>query len=83
MSGNLADYRFIDRNGNVVAGSDVDYNGQPAGYTEDPQEDITYISKHDNQTLYDNNAYKIPLGTSMADRVRIQKGWSSAGQSIR
>jgi pullulanase/glycogen debranching enzyme len=50
----------------------VDYNGQPAGYTEDPQEDITYISKHDNQTLYDNNTYKNPVGTSMADRVRVQ-----------
>jgi pullulanase-type alpha-1,6-glucosidase len=72
MAGNLADYQFIDRNGDLVTGSQVDYNGQPAGYTEDPQEDITYISKHDNQTLYDNNAYKIPLATSMADRVRIQ-----------
>jgi pullulanase len=50
----------------------VDYNGQPAGYTADPQEDITYISKHDNQTLYDNNTYKAPVGTAKADRVRIQ-----------
>jgi len=72
MAGNLAGYEFIDRNGNLVTGADVDYNGQPAGYTEDPQEDITYISKHDNQTLYDNNTYKTPLATSMADRVRVQ-----------
>jgi pullulanase/glycogen debranching enzyme len=72
MAGNLADYEFIDRNGNLVTGKDVDYNGQPAGYTQDPQEDITYISKHDNQTLYDNNTYKTPVETSMADRVRIQ-----------
>jgi len=72
MAGNLASYQFIDRNGNLVAGAEVDYNGQPAGYTEDPQEDITYISKHDNQTLYDNNTYKVPVATSMADRVRIQ-----------
>ncbi|MGB5552369.1 MAG: pullulanase-type alpha-1,6-glucosidase [Thermoanaerobaculia bacterium] len=72
MAGNLAAYEFIDRNGNLVAGADVDYNGQPTGYTQDPQEVIAYISKHDNQTLYDNNVYKAPLGTSMADRVRIQ-----------
>jgi pullulanase-type alpha-1,6-glucosidase len=72
MAGNLEDYQLIDRNGNLVTGAEVDYNGQPAGYTEDPQEVITYISKHDNQTLYDNNVYKTPLGTSMADRVRIQ-----------
>jgi len=72
MAGNLADYQFVDRNGNLVTGADVDYNGQPAGYTQDPQEDITYISKHDNQTLYDNNTYKIPWNVSMTDRVRIQ-----------
>jgi hypothetical protein len=72
MAGNLADYEFIDREGNLVTGKDVDYNGQPAGYTADPQEDITYISKHDNQTLYDNNTYKAPVDTSMRDRVRIQ-----------
>ena len=49
MAGNLAGYQFIDRNGNLVSGSQVDYNGSPAGYTEDPQEDITYIAAHDNQ----------------------------------
>jgi pullulanase len=72
MAGNLAAYEFIDRNGNPVTGADVDYNGQPTGYTEDPQEVIAYISKHDNQTLYDNNVYKAPVATSMADRIRIQ-----------
>jgi pullulanase-type alpha-1,6-glucosidase len=72
MAGNLATYEFVDRNGDLVLGAQVDYNGQPAGYTLDPQENITYISKHDNQTLWDNNAYKIPSGASMQDRVRIQ-----------
>jgi pullulanase-type alpha-1,6-glucosidase len=73
LAGNLADYEFIDRNGDLVKGSQVDYNGQPAGYTQDPQENITYISKHDNQTLYDINAYKTPVDTSMVDRVRLQQ----------
>ena len=72
MAGNLAGYQFIDRNGNLVTGSQVDYNGQPAGYTQDPQEDITYISAHDNQTLFDINVYAAPQATSLADRVRIQ-----------
>ncbi|MDX1614281.1 MAG: pullulanase-type alpha-1,6-glucosidase [Candidatus Promineifilaceae bacterium] len=72
MAGNLADYLFIDRQGNLVTGAEVDYNGQPAGYTADPQEDITYISKHDNQTLYDINVYKTPVDTTMTDRVRLQ-----------
>jgi pullulanase-type alpha-1,6-glucosidase len=72
LAGNLADYEFVDRNGNIVKGSQVDYNGSPTGYTQDPQEHIVYVEAHDNQTLYDNNAYKLPLTTSMADRVRAQ-----------
>jgi pullulanase-type alpha-1,6-glucosidase len=72
LAGNLADYRFVDRTGNVVKGSEVDYNGSPAGYTDDPQENIVYVEAHDNQTLFDISQYKHPLSTSMADRVRAQ-----------
>ncbi|MCC6458018.1 MAG: pullulanase-type alpha-1,6-glucosidase [Caldilineaceae bacterium] len=72
LAGNLADYQFIDRNGNLVSGSEVDYNGSPAGYNQDPQEHIVYVEAHDNQTLYDNNAYKLPLNTTPEDRVRAQ-----------
>ena len=72
MAGNLANYTFVDRNGNVVTGADVDYNGSPAGYNLDPQEDISYVEAHDNQTLYDINVYAAPQSTIMADRVRMQ-----------
>ncbi len=72
MAGNLASFEFVDRNGNVVTGAQVDYNGQPTGYTADPQENISYISKHDNQTLYDINVYGLPVDTPMAERVRAQ-----------
>jgi pullulanase len=72
MAGNLAGYSFVDRNGSVVTGAQVDYNGSPAGYTHDPQEVITYIEAHDNQTLWDINQYKLPLDTTMAERVRVQ-----------
>jgi pullulanase len=78
LAGNLADYEFIDRAGNSVKGSDVDYNGQAAGYTQDPQEHIVYISKHDNQTFWDFNQYKIPKVVSMTDRVRLH----NVGMSI-
>ncbi|MCE7983451.1 MAG: pullulanase-type alpha-1,6-glucosidase [Caldilinea sp. CFX5] len=70
LAGNLADFEFIDRNGNLVKGSQVDYNGAPAGYTQDPQEHIIYVEAHDNQTLWDISAYKHAAGVSMADRVR-------------
>ena len=72
LAGNLARYEFVDRNGNLVRGDQVDYNGSPAGYTADPQENIVYIAAHDNQTLFDIGQYHHPVGTSMADRVRAQ-----------
>ncbi|MFN8443846.1 MAG: pullulanase-type alpha-1,6-glucosidase [Caldilineaceae bacterium] len=72
LAGNLADYELIDRNGNKVTGSQVDYNGSPAGYTQDPQENIIYIEAHDNQTLWDISAYKHAASVTMADRVRAQ-----------
>ncbi len=72
LAGNLASYEFVDRNGNLVTGAQVDYNGSPAGYTADPQENIVYVAAHDNQTLFDIGQYHHPVGTSMADRVRAQ-----------
>ncbi len=72
LAGNLRDFTFIDRNGDLVTGADVDYNGSPVGYTLDPQENIIYVDKHDNETLYDNNMYKAPADTPMEDRVRMQ-----------
>jgi len=72
LAGNLAAYEFVDRNGALVTGADVDYNGSPAGYTADPQENIVYIAAHDNQTLFDIGQYHHPVPTAIADRVRAQ-----------
>jgi pullulanase/glycogen debranching enzyme len=72
LAGNLADYTFVDRRGRTVKGSEVDYNGSPAGYNDDPQEHIVYVAAHDNQTLWDIGQYHHPLDTSTADRVRAQ-----------
>ena len=71
MAGNLKSFRIEDRSGRITSGAFVPYLGEPTGYTDDPQEVITYVSKHDNQTLFDINAYKVPAGTDMATRVRI------------
>jgi pullulanase-type alpha-1,6-glucosidase len=73
LTGNLADYTFVNSAGDTVRGSQVDYNGSPAGYTARPDDAITYVDAHDNETLYDALAYKLPTGTSMADRVRMQQ----------
>lgn len=72
LAGNLADFTFENREGETVRGSDIDYGGAPAGYTLDPQENIIYVSKHDNETLFDTVALKVPLDTPMSERVRMQ-----------
>ena len=71
LAANLRDYAFVDSAGQTVRGSQVDYNGQPAGYAAEPDETITYVDAHDNETLFDALQYKLPRGTSMADRVRM------------
>ena len=53
LAGSLAEYQFVDRNGNRVAARQIDYNGQPAGYTAEPQEAVNYLEAHDNDTLWD------------------------------
>lgn len=69
MAGNLKDFILTDKDGMPKKGSDIDYNGQPAGYAQDPTEIQNYVDKHDNQTLFDNLIYKAPQG---ADLVRMQ-----------
>jgi pullulanase-type alpha-1,6-glucosidase len=72
LTGNLKDYRFIDSTGATVTGGQLDYHGQPAGYTGQPQEAINYVDAHDNEILYDALTYKLPVGTSIAERIRMQ-----------
>jgi pullulanase len=72
MAGNLRDYAFPGHAGEIVTGADIDYNGAPAGYTLDPQENIVYASAHDNETLFDIIQYKAPLATTPDERVRMQ-----------
>ncbi|HEU4405241.1 MAG TPA: pullulanase-type alpha-1,6-glucosidase [Polyangiaceae bacterium] len=71
LAANLADYQLVDRHGDLVLGRDVVYNGQPAGYALDPQEIITYVSAHDNETLFDAIQAKAPASATLADRVRM------------
>ncbi len=71
LAGNLADYTFVNRDGETVTGADIDYNGSPAGYTLDPQENIIYVAAHDNETLWDTIQYKAPMTADVATRVRI------------
>ena len=72
LAGNLQSYRLLSAADAVATGAQITYNGAPAGYTSDPQEVVTYVEKHDNETLFDISNYKNRLDMTMADRVRVQ-----------
>jgi pullulanase-type alpha-1,6-glucosidase len=67
LAGNLKDYKL-----NGTLGSAYNYGGQPAGYTQDPTENVPYVSVHDNETLFDISQYKHPAATGIAARARAQ-----------
>ena len=72
LSGNLAGYTFTDTSGKEVKGSQVDYNGAPAGYAAAPGDALAYADAHDNESLFDALAFKLPKDTSAGDRGRMQ-----------
>ncbi|MEV1084219.1 pullulanase-type alpha-1,6-glucosidase [Streptomyces sp. NPDC050211] len=72
LSGNLARFTFTDTSGKEVTGADVDYNGSPAGYADAPGDALAYADAHDNESLFDALAFKLPATTSAADRARMQ-----------
>ena len=72
LVGSLRDFSFTAFDGLRKTLQDIHYNGQPAGYVSQPGEVVNYVDNHDNQTLFDINAYRLPRGTSSADRARVQ-----------
>ena len=72
LTGGLRDYTFTDSSGTTVSGAQVNYNGQPAGYTKTPIEEVNYCSVHDGQDLFDAIQLKSSYGDSIATRARRQ-----------
>jgi pullulanase len=72
LTGNLRDYTFTDSAGDTVTGAQVNYNGQPTGYTASPVEAVNYASVHDNQDLFDQVQLKSSYSDSIATRARRQ-----------
>ncbi|MFI5803049.1 pullulanase-type alpha-1,6-glucosidase [Streptomyces sp. NPDC051561] len=72
LTGNLASYSFTDSSGRQVKGSEVDYNGAPAGYAAAPGDALAYADAHDNESLFDALAFKLPARTTPGDRARMQ-----------
>lgn len=71
LAGNLENYVITRANGDLVDGSRVLYGGVQAGYTQDPQENIVYVSAHDNQTLFDAIQVKAAANTNLTNRIRM------------
>ena len=71
-NGDYAQFSFKDISGFDTWGFLVTYNGQPAGYTGQPTEAIEYVDSHDDTTLFDTLAFKLPPKTNSATRVRAQ-----------
>ncbi|WP_394176849.1 pullulanase-type alpha-1,6-glucosidase [Thalassotalea litorea] len=72
LAGNLATFPLENSQGEKVLGKDIPYGDQGTGYALDPADTINYVSKHDNQTLWDNNQYRLPYNMSTEDRARAQ-----------
>ena len=74
LAGSLQHFELLDQNDHKISGIQL----EGSGYAFDPQETVNYCSKHDNETLYDLNVFKLPNGQSgmqrisMDDRVRVQ-----------
>ena len=71
LAGNLKQFKLQNILGETIDGSQVLYGGSPAGYALDPADTINYVSKHDNQTLWDNHQYRLPYDMPTSQRVRL------------
>jgi pullulanase len=72
LTGNLRDYSFVDSTGATITGKQLDYQGQPTGYTATPIEAVNYASVHDNQNLFDVVQVKSAEGDTAQTRARRQ-----------
>lgn len=68
MAGSLADYVLKDYKGVSAKGSAFN----PAMYAKDPADIINYVSKHDDESLWDKLQLNLPFDMSLAQRVRAQ-----------
>lgn len=66
MTGTLKDYILETSAGSAGATSNL------GGYADDPADIINYVSKHDNETLWDQLNYTLPHDISLQQRVRAQ-----------
>ena len=72
LAGTLRSVSFTTRSGERQRGDQIGYAGQPAGYADAPGEVVNYVENHDNHTLWDIHALKLPIDTPADQRARVQ-----------
>ena len=72
LAGTLRDVRMTAADGATKTLAEIDYAGQPAGYAAEPGEVVNYVENHDNMTLFDLNALRLPRDTPRRERARVQ-----------
>jgi len=68
LAGSISDYPLLTHWDATVQLKDLG----GVGYATQPGEVVNYVENHDNQTLFDVNAMKLPAATSKEDRARVQ-----------
>lgn len=72
LAGSIAGIRITDHSGQSKRLEEIRYANQPAGYVREPGEVVNYVENHDNHTLWDLNALKLPATVSARDRAHVQ-----------
>ena len=72
LAGSIKDFQLTTFEDKTSTLAQIDYSGQPAGYTAQPGEVVNYVENHDNPTLFDINVLKLPVATPAAERARVQ-----------
>ncbi len=72
MAGSIRGFRMQTSWDELLRLDQIDVGGIPAGWVLEPGEVVNYVENHDNLTLFDNNAFRLPAGTSREDRARVQ-----------
>jgi pullulanase len=72
MAGTLKDYVLESFRGISGPASSFTWRDQAAGYAEDPADIINYVSKHDQETLWDELQYNLNSSMTATERVRAQ-----------
>ena len=72
LAGNLRGFRFGSNcRHTILRGAELEFGGHPAAYAEAPDEVISYVDAHDNETLFDALTLKLHPATPMVARVRM------------